>query len=105
MIPASPKPITLMAKSAFQHRRMRMPSITQVSADINNGVITLSIIGYDGPAIVTINDENGEEISSSLFEINGSCNYNFSVDDLSSGEYSIIISLRNDSFIGFFDVD
>lgn len=105
IVPACPRPITLMAKSTFQHRRMRMPSMTQVSADINNDLITLSVTGYNGTAIVTINDENGEEVSSSSFEINGSSSYNFSVDNLTGGEYSITIYLRSTSFIGFFDID
>ena len=44
IVPACPRPITLMARSTFQHRRMRMPSKTHVTADYEDGVLVLHFL-------------------------------------------------------------
>ena len=53
IVPACPRPITLMARSTFQHRRMRMPSKTHVTADYEDGVLVLHFFAYTGNVVTT----------------------------------------------------
>lgn len=57
--PIISRPIMIRARSTFQHRRMRVPSATRLSADYENGKLTLNVSAYTGNVQVYVSDSQG----------------------------------------------
>lgn len=98
---AASRPVKLLAKT-FQHTRMRMPSATCVSADYDDGIITLSISAYTGNVQVYVYDSNGNIVAYACSAISGSGTLNINVDYLTEGDYTLSIALDNGTYSGKF---
>lgn len=95
-------PVVLRRRALFQHGSMRMPSITQVEADYEDGILTVNIQRYSGMVWVCIYDADGNISGTSVSDINGNGIINTDVSSLPSGDYSIDIVLSNNNYIGNF---
>ena len=51
--------IDIRKEGTVQHGGMRMPSIERVSADYENGIITIAVKGYTGGVQVLVSDSQG----------------------------------------------
>lgn len=100
---AYPKHISVKQRElAFQHGRARMPSLTRVEADYEEGSMTVNFVGYTGSVQAFISDSNGQVVGYTLASIfvNGTVNINFNAN---SGEcYSLSIILDNATYYGQF---
>lgn len=69
MTPAMSRPIMIRARSTFQHRRLRAPSATRVSADYETGKLTLKVSAYTGNVQVYVSDSQGNVIGYTMASI------------------------------------
>ena len=83
---------------------MRMPSITRVSADYENGLITVDVKGYTGRVLVFVSDSQGNIVSSTMSSITNSGVVSLDLGALAEGGYSLNIILDNATYYGQFDV-
>lgn len=67
--PIISRPIMIRARSTFQHRRMRVPSATRLSADYENGKLTLNVSAYTGNVQVYVSDSQGNVIGYTMASI------------------------------------
>ena len=83
---------------------MRMPSITRVSADYDDGHITVDVKGYTGGVQVIVCDSQGNVVSSTMSSITNSGVVSLDLGALAEGGYSLNIILDNATYYGQFDV-
>ena len=81
-----------------------MPSITCVSADYENGLITVGVKGYTGGIQVLVSDSHGNIVSSTMSSITNSGVVSLNLGALAEGGYSLNIILDNATYYGQFDV-
>lgn len=81
---------------------MRMPSITRVSADYENGVVTVDISRYTGNVQVYVYDANGIAVDYTVSTISGIGTVALDAGILSEGEYTLYIVLDNTTYSGEF---
>ena len=70
-----------------------MPSITRVSADYDDGHITVDVKGYTGGVQVIVCDSQGNVVSSTMSSITNSGVVSFDLGALAEGGYSLNIIL------------
>ena len=77
----------------------------EVSAYLNQGVVTVSIDWYAGYADIYVEDEDGNEVADDTIYVNGHASTQLNVSTLSSGTYTLYIKLRDGSiFSGSFQI-
>lgn len=81
---------------------MRMPSITRVSADYENGLITVDVKGYTGGVQVFVSDPQGNVVSSTMSSITNSGVVSLDLGALAEGDYTLYIVLGNTTYSGEF---
>ena len=69
LIPGNASGIGIQKKGTIQHKGARMPSITQVEADYENGLITIEVKGYTGGVQAFVSDSQGNIVSSTMSSI------------------------------------
>lgn len=77
-----------------------MPSATHISADYDNGIITLNISAYTGNVQVYVYDSNGNVVAYDCTVISGSSTLTIEVGNLTEGEYTLYVVLDNASYNG-----
>lgn len=101
---ATSRPIMIRARSTFQHTRMRMPSARHISADYENGIITLNISAYTGNVQVYVYDLDGSIVAYDYTTISGNGSLTINVGNMLEGDYIISVVLDNDTYSGEFQV-
>lgn len=92
-------------KTANQRPDGPRTSSPSVSADMENGLITVDINRYLGNASVKINNEDGETLLTNIAYISGHTAFTTSVSQLTSGSYTILIELEDGTaYIGSFNI-
>ena len=81
-----------------------MPSITQVSADYENGFLTVNVQKYSGMVWVYIYDADGNVSGINVSNIDGNGTINTDMSSLPNGEYSIDIVLSDNTYTGNFAI-
>lgn len=81
---------------------MRIPSITCVSADYENGLITVDVKGYTGGIQVLVSDSQGNIVSSTMSSITNSGVVSLDLGALAEGDYTLYIVLGNTTYSGEF---
>ena len=81
---------------------MRMPSITRISADYENGLITVDVKGYTGGVQVFVSDSQGNVVSSTMSSITNSGVVSLDLGALAEGDYTLNIVLGNTTYSGEF---
>jgi hypothetical protein len=104
LIPCSIFGIDIRKESMVQHGGMRMPSIERVSADYENGLITIAVKGYTGGVQVFVSDSQGNNIGYAISFIANEGSVSMDLDTLDEGSYSLKIVLDNASYHGQFYV-
>lgn len=103
IVPACPRPITLMARSTFQHRRMRMPSKTHVTADYEDGVLVLHFFAYTGNVQIYVYDSSKNLVVYECGYVSDSC---IIIANIESGttqeDYILDVALDNVAYSGQF---
>ena len=99
---ASSRSVNLQERKHFQQGSMRMPSITCVSADYENGLITVDVKGYNGGIQVLVSDSQGNIVSSTMSSITNSGVVSLDLGALAEGDYTLYIVLGNTTYSGEF---
>lgn len=69
LIPGNAFGIDIQKESTAQNKGVRMPSITQVEANYENGLITIEVKGYTDGAQAFVSDSQGNIVSSTMSSI------------------------------------
>ena len=69
LTPGNASGIGIQKKGTIQHKGVRMPSITQVEANYENGLITIEVKGYTDGAQAFVSDSQGNIVSSTMSSI------------------------------------
>ena len=104
LIPSSASAIDIRKEGTVHQGGMRTPSITRVSADYENGLITIDVKGYTGGVQVFVSDSQGNIVSSTMSSITNSGVVSLDLGALAEGGYSLNIILDNATYYGQFDV-
>ena len=83
---------------------MRMPFITQVTADYDDGVVTVDVSRYTGTVQLYVYDANNTIVNYAIATISGSGNVTISVDNIPEGDYTLYIVLGNATYNGKFTI-
>ena len=102
-IPSYAFGIDIRKEGTTHHGGMRTPSITRVSADYENGLITIDVKGYTGGVQVFVSDSQGNIVSSTMSSITNSGVVSLDLGAIAEGDYSLNIILDNATYYGQFD--
>ena len=104
LIPSCASAIDIRKEGTVHQGGMRTPSLTRVSADYENGIITIGVNGYTGGIQVLVSDSQGNVVSSTMSSITNSGVVSLDLGALAEGGYSLNIILDNATYYGQFDV-
>lgn len=104
ILPSMATQVNVRTKSTLPRGGARMPSITQVRADYEDGILTVNIQRYFGMVWLYIHDANGNISETSISNINGNGTIDTDVSSLPNGEYSIDIVLSDNTYTGNFAI-
>lgn len=102
--PCQATDINVRRKATTSKGGMRMPSITRVSADYENGLITVGVKGYTGGIQVLVSDSQGNIVSSTMSSITNSGVVSLDLGALAEGNYTLNIVLDSATYYGQFDI-
>ena len=89
MLPNMAAQINIRVKSTLPHGGARMPSTTQVEADYEGGILTVSVLKYSGMAWVYIYDADGNVIEEVSNNITGNGTVSSETNFLNKGDYTL----------------
>ncbi len=97
-------PVVLRRRAMYQHGGMRMPSITQLDADYENGILTMNIRKYSGAALLYIYDADGSIIGENAANIISYGSVMTDITPLKKGDYTLRIVLGDTIYEGTFNI-
>lgn len=97
-------PVVLRRRAMYQHGGMRMPSITQVSADYENGFMTVNVQKYSGMVWIYIYDANGSVIGEDSTNIISDGSVTTEINPLKKGDYTLRVVLSDTIYEGTFKI-
>lgn len=100
ILPVYSRHISFRMKGTFQHGCARMPSITRVGADYENGTMTVNIQKYSGLVWVYIKDVSENVIKLAAANINEKGIVEVDISNLDSGDYTIDVVLEDRTYTG-----
>lgn len=103
MTPAISKQLELRAKTTRQKGYLRIPSATRVSADYENGIVTLYITAYTGNVQICIYDSEGNIVESESSFVSGSGTLTVDIDVFEETDYIITVALNDTVYYGRFE--
>lgn len=98
--PCNATGIDILKETTTHHGGMRMPSVTQVAADYEDGVITVDISRYTGSVQVYVYDTNSIVVGYNVSTISGSGTVTLDTSNLPQGDYTLCIILDNATYSG-----
>ena len=75
-----------------------------ISANIESGIITTESNSYSGSITVTIKDEDGETVLSTVENVSVNSQFTTNVTNLADGTYTIYYTLGDTVYYGEFDM-
>lgn len=102
-IPSYAFGIDIRKEGTTHHGGMRTPSITRVSADYENGLITVDVKGYTGGVQVFVSDSQGNVVGYTISSVANNGIVTLNLGSLSEGDYTLNIVLDNATYYGQFD--
>ena len=96
----SSRSVNIRERKHFQQGRMRMPSATQVTADYDDGVITVDVSRYIGTVQLYVYDANNTVVDCAVATISGSGTVTMNICDMPQGTYRLCIVLDNATYSG-----
>ena len=100
ILPVYSRHISFRMKGTFQHGCARMPSITRVGEDYENGTMTVNIQKYSGLVWVYIKDVSENVIKLAAANINEKGMVEVDISNLDSGDYTIDVVLEDRTYTG-----
>lgn len=104
LIPSSASAIDIRKEGTVHQGGMRMPSLTRVSADYENGLITVDVKGYTGGVQVFVSDSQGNVVGYTISSVANNGIVTLNLGSLSEGDYTLNIVLDNATYYGQFDI-
>ncbi len=104
ILPVYSRRISFRMKGTFQHGCARMPSITRIGADYENGIVTVNIHEYSGLVWVYIKDIYGNVVNVSEANLVEDGEVEVDMSDFDRGDYAIDIILGNYTYTGEIDL-
>ena len=98
--PCNATGIDIMKESTTHHGGMRMPSLTKVAADYDDGVITVDVSRYTGTVQLYVYDANNTVVNYTVATISGSGTVTMNIGDIPQGTYRLCIVLDNATYSG-----
>lgn len=95
--------VNLKANAHSHVSRPRIPSAVKLAAEYESGIINVAVIGYTGPAVVSVYDETGVLVATTSTMLSGSGQIIMNDLDLTSGQYVLQVALGSTLYIGTFD--
>ena len=77
-----------------------MPSITQLTADYDDGVVTVDVSRYTGTVQLYVYDANNTIVNYAIATISGSGTVTMNIGDIPKGTYRLCIVLDNATYSG-----
>ena len=74
-----------------------------ITASIDNGIITTYVATYSGTIAVTIKDEDGETVLSTVENVSANSQFTTNVTTLADGTYTIYYTLGDTVYYGEFE--
>lgn len=96
--------VVLRRRAMYQHGGMRMPSVTQVEADFENGFLTVNVQKYSGMIWVYIYDADGSIIGENATNIISDGSVTAEVNPLKKGVYTLSVVLNDTIYEGTFEI-
>ena len=94
--------LKLEVKESTNHPRTGVP----IEASINDGIISTAVNSYTGTVTVTIKDEDGDTVISTVENVSGNSLFTTNVTSLADGTYTIYYTLDNDTvYYGVFKIE
>lgn len=103
LIPGNASGIGIQKKGTIQHKGVRMPSITQVEANYENGLITIEVKGYTDGAQAFVSDSQGTVVGYTISSVTNSGVVTLNLGALAEGDYTLNIVLDNAIYYSQFD--
>lgn len=104
LIPCAATGIDIRKEGTVQHGGARMPSATKVTADYDNGIVTLNVTGYTGNVQVYVSDSQGNVVGYTMSSVVNRGSVALDLGVLSEGSYYLSIALDNASYYGEFNI-
>lgn len=104
LLPSNAASIDVKKAETTHQGGARMPSSTKLTADYENGTLTLNVSRYVGCVQVIIYNNENMPVASLTTTSAGSNTITMSVDYLSYGEYTLYVVLGSVVYIGGFEI-
>ena len=99
-IPCQSTGIDVKGHETISHGGARMPSITQLTADYDDGVVTVDVSRYTGTVQLYVYDANNTIVNYAIATISGSGTVTMNIGDIPQGTYRLCIVLDNATYSG-----
>lgn len=76
-----------------------------ISASIDDGIITTESVNYSGTITVTIQDEDGDTVLSTIENVSANSQFTTNVTSLADGSYTIYYTLGDTVYYGEFEIN
>ena len=103
-VPCNAIGIDLHEDNFSHHGGARIPASTRLSADYEDGIVTLKITGYIGTVQVYVYDAQGNIVGCTMDSVTNSGVVALNLGLLQNGSYTLFIKLCNTAYYGLFDV-
>lgn len=97
---ASSRSVNIRERKHFQQGSMRMPSITQLAADYDDGVVTVDVSRYTGIVQLYVYDANNTVVGYTVSTVSDCGTVTMNIGDTPQGTYRLCIVLDNATYSG-----
>ena len=104
LIPGNAFGIDIQKESTAQNKGVRMPSITQVEANYENGLITIEVKGYTGGVQAFVSDSQGTVVGYTISSVTNSGVVTLNLGALAEGDYTLNIVMDSFTYYGQFSI-
>lgn len=104
ILPSMATQINVRTKATLPRGGARMPSITHVSADYENGFLTVNVQKYLGMVWVYIYDADGSVIGENAANIISDGSVSTDITHLKKGDYTLRVVLSDTIYEGTFKI-
>ena len=96
--------VVIILRDANSGELQRPRTGVPITASIADGIITTESIAYSGTITVTIKDEEGEAVLSTVENVSANSQFTTNVTSLADGTYTIYYTLGDTVYYGEFDM-
>lgn len=104
LTPCNARGINLRIKNSQNQHGARIPASTRLSADYEDGIVTLNITGYTGTVKAYVYDAQGNIVGCTMDSVTNSGVVALNLGLLQNGSYTLFIELCNTAYYGLFDI-